>query len=117
MAYGIAETIYGVLLGYPVFTALQILVFNICPVYLFLGLWVGFRYPGTIRKYIRFVAWLAVIYTPLYFIFFKNLHITLKGVVPGTGLDLLGNPGSGSRPLLGLLTIETSLAQFWLPIA
>ena len=51
MVYGIAETIYGVLLGYPLFTALQILVFsNICPVYLFLGIWVGFRDPATCRK-------------------------------------------------------------------
>ena len=116
LSYGFIQVIRGVLIGYPLFTALQILVFNICPVYLFLGLWVGFRYPGTIRKYIRFMAWLAVIYAPLYFIFFKNLHITLKGVVPGTGLDLLGNPGSGSLPLLGLLTIERSLVQFWLPI-
>jgi hypothetical protein len=116
LLYGIAEVIRGILLGYPVMTALEILVFNLCPVYLFLGLWVGFRHPGTIRKYIRFVAWLAVIYTPLYFIFFKNLHITLTGMLPGSGLDLLSNPGSGSLTLLGLLTVETSLVQFWLPI-
>ncbi|MGB8539358.1 MAG: hypothetical protein WCD57_23245 [Acidobacteriaceae bacterium] len=116
LLYGIAQVIRGVLLGYEPMIALQILVFNLCPVYLFLGLWVGFRHPGIIRKYIRFLAWLAVIYTPLYFIFFQNLHISLNGIVPGSGLDLLSSPGSGSFVLLGLLTLETSLAQFWLPI-
>ena len=72
LLYGIAEVIRGILLGYSVMTALQILVFNLCPVYLFLGLWIGFRHPGFIRKYIRFLAWLAVIYAPLYFIFLRT---------------------------------------------
>ncbi len=50
LLYGFAQVIYGTLIGHPLFTALQILVFNLCPVYLFLGLWVGFRHPGIIRK-------------------------------------------------------------------
>ena len=75
LLYGIAQVIYGVsFLGHSLFTALQILVFNLGPVYLFLGIWVGFRHPGTIRKYIRFLAWWLVIYTPLYFIFLQNLN-------------------------------------------
>jgi hypothetical protein len=116
LLYGIAQVIRGFLIGYAPMTTLQILVFNLCPVYLFLGLWIGFRHPGLIRKYVRFVAWLAVVYTPLYFIFFKNLHITMSGIVPGSGLELLSNPGSGSLTLLSLLAIERSLAQFWLPV-
>jgi hypothetical protein len=116
LLYGFAETIYGVLLGYSLFTALQILVFNLCPIYLFLGLWAGFRHPGIIRKYFRFLAWYTVIYVPLYLLFFKNLKLSLTGILPGTNLDILGDPGSGSVVLLGLLTLERSLAPFWLPI-
>ena len=116
LAYGFAQVIYGVLQGYPLFTALQILVFNLCPVYLFLGIWVGMRHPGTVRKYIRFMALCIVIYTPIYFLFLRKANITLNGVLPGTGLDLLPNPGSGTMPLLGLLTLEPYLAPFWLPI-
>jgi hypothetical protein len=116
LLYGVAQVIRGLLLGYAPMTTLQILVFNLCPVYLFLGLWIGFHHPGVIRKYVRFLAWLAVIYTPIYFIFLKNVHITMSGIVPGSGLELLSNPGSGSMTLLGLLTLERSLAQFWLPI-
>jgi hypothetical protein len=116
LLYGITQVIRGLLIGYAPMTTLQILVFNLCPVYLFLGLWIGFRHTGLIRKYIRFMAWLAVVYTPLYFIFFKNLNISLSGIVPGTGLELLDSPGSGSLTLLNLLCLERSLAQFWLPI-
>jgi hypothetical protein len=116
MTYGIAQVIHGVLLGYSVFTALQILVFNICPFYLFLGIWVGYRHPGTVRKYIRFMAWLTLIYTPIYFLFLSKLKFTLTGVLPGTGLDILATAGSGTVPLLGLLTMEPYLATFWLPI-
>jgi hypothetical protein len=114
--YGVAQVIRGLLIGYPPMTTLQILVFNLCPVYMFLGLWIGFRHTGILRKYVRFLAWLAVIYTPLYFIFFKNLHISLSGILPGTGMELLGNPGSGSLTLLNLLCLERTLAPFWLPI-
>jgi hypothetical protein len=116
LLYGFAQVIYGTLIGNPLFTALEILVFNLCPVYLFLGIWVGFRHPATIQKFIRFSAWLAVIYTPVYFIFLKNLNLTLTGILPGSGLDILSSPGSGSMTLLGLLTLERSLAQFWIPI-
>jgi hypothetical protein len=116
LLYGIAQVIRGFLIGYTPITTLQILVFNLCPVYLFLGLRIGFRHTGILRKYVRFLAWFAVIYTPLYFIFFKNLNISLTGIVPGSGLDILGNPGSGSLTLLSLLTLERSLAQFWVPI-
>jgi hypothetical protein len=117
LLYGIAEVIYGVSSqGYPLFTASQILIFNICPVYLFLGIWVGKRHPGIVRKYIRYMAWLTVIYAPIWFIFLKHLNLTLTGVLPGTGLEVLADPGSGSLTLMGLLALERTLAPFWLPI-
>jgi O-Antigen ligase len=117
LVYGVAQAIYGIVFqGFPVFTTLQILVFNICPVFLFLGIWVGIRHPDMVRTYIRFLAWFTVIYAPLYFLFFRNLNLTLTGILPGTGLDLLSNPGSGTLALLGLLTLEPNLARFWLPI-
>jgi len=117
LLYGIGQVIYGVsFIGHPLVTARQILVFNVCPIYLFPGIWVGTRHPGTIRKYIRFLIWWTVIYTPFYFLFFQHLNLTLTGILPGSGLDLLSNPGSGTLPLLGLLTLEPHLARFWFPI-
>src|ERR1700739_202555 len=74
LLYGIAQVIYGVsFLGYSLFTALQILVFNVCPIYMFLGIWVAIRHPGAVRSYIRFMAWWMVIYTPIYFLFLQHL--------------------------------------------
>ncbi len=117
LLYGVAQVIYGVyFLGHSLFTALQILVFNLGPVYLFLGIYVAVRHPGAVRAYIRFMAWWMVIYTPIYFLFLQHLNLNLTGLLPGTGLDILGNPGSGTLPLLGLLTLEPHLARFWLPI-
>jgi O-Antigen ligase len=116
LVYGVAQVIYGVLSGYPLVTALEVLIFNICPIYVFLGIWVGTRDSGLIRRYIRYTAWFAVIYTPLYFLFFSKLHLSLSGILPGTSLDLLSSPGSGSGTLLGLLAYEPTLAPFWLPV-
>jgi hypothetical protein len=117
LIYGVAQTIYGVsFLDHSLFTALQILVFNLGPLYLFLGIWVGVHHPGGLRTYIRVLSWWMVIYTPIYFLFLTHLNLTLTGLLPGTGLDVLGNPGSGTLPLLGLLTMEPQIARFWLPI-
>ncbi len=114
LIYGFGQLIYGILLGYSVLTAFQILLFNICPVYLFLGIWVGFRHPGMVRAYIRYMAWYAVIYTPLYFLFLSKLSIATGD--SDSGYAILGNPGSGSILLLGLLAYEPNLLKFWVPV-
>src|ERR1700729_1728849 len=43
LAYGIFEVIRGILLGFTPLIATENLVFNIYPIYLFLGLWLGCR--------------------------------------------------------------------------
>jgi hypothetical protein len=116
LLYGFGQVIYGYLSGYALLTTLQILIFNICPVYLFLGIWVGARHPGVVRRYIRFLAVFMVVYSPLYFLFFNKLHLSLSGLLPGNNLEVLGNPGSGSEVLVGLIAYEPNLARFWLPI-
>lgn len=117
LIYGFAQLIYGILLGYPVKTAFLILVFNICPVYLFLGVWVGFRHPHLVRKFIRFMAWYVAIYTPVYFLFLSKLSMAGGGGGPADDSHpIFGNPGSGSVVILGLLAYEPTLVQFWLPI-
>jgi hypothetical protein len=112
LLYGFGQLIYGILLGYRVQTAFQILIFNINPVYMFLGIWVGYLHPGIVRTYIRYCAWYTVIYTPVYFLFLSKLK---SGDQDGN-LSSLGGPGTGSVLLLGLLAYEPDLAKFWLPI-
>jgi hypothetical protein len=114
LIYGFGQLIYGILLGHPVKTAFQILIFNICPVYLFLGIWVGLRHPSLVRKYTRYMAWYVTAYAPLYFLFLHKLGTAWtrsdSGYVP------FGSPGSGSVTLLGLLMYEPALVEFLLPI-
>jgi hypothetical protein len=114
LIYGFGQVVYGILLGYKVLTAFEILLFNICPVYLFLGIWVGFRHPEIVRKYIRFMAWYVVIYTPLYYLFLNKLSIAASD--SDSGYAIIGNPGTGSIILLGLLAYEPNLVRFLVPI-
>jgi hypothetical protein len=110
--YGICEVVYGILSGNKAATAFKILAFNLCPLYLFLGIWAGTRRPELMRRFIRFSAWFSVIYTSIYFLVLHNVKI----VVPGTDIELFSRPGSGSDVLLGLLCFEPKLYRFWLPI-
>jgi hypothetical protein len=114
LLYGFGQVIYGVLLGYSRVTAFQILLFDIYPVYLFLGIWAGFRHPGIVRAYVRWMAWYTAIYTPLYYLFLSKLSIA-AGNSDSTHA-IIGNPGTGSVLLLGLLAFEPYLLRFWLPI-
>ncbi len=112
LMYGIAEVVYGILSGNDALTAIQILVFNLYPLYVFLGIWAGMARPDLLRKYIRICAWFTAIYGPLNMAFLKNVQI----MIPGSDVPILGPPGSGSGALLGLLCLEPNPAQFWFPI-
>ena len=115
LLYGVTQTVVGLFRGYVVVTTFQILVFNLCPVYVFLGLYVGMRNPSMIRKYIRYSAWFAVVYTPLYFLVLRKLNLAVTGL-PGNDMTILGNSGTGSGTLIGLMAYEPYLAKFWLPL-
>jgi hypothetical protein len=114
LIYGFGQVIYGHLQGHSTLTAFQILLFNIYPVYLFLGIWVGFRHPGMVRAYIKWMAWYIAFYTPLYYVFLNKLSIAAGS--SDNGYAILGNPGTGSILLLGLLAFEPNLLKFWVPI-
>jgi hypothetical protein len=110
--YGFGQVIYGILQGHSILVAFQILLFNIYPVYLFLGIWVGFRHPGMVRAYIRWMAWYIAFYTPLYYLFLNKLSIASDH----GSYALIGYPGTGSVLLLGLLAFESNLFEFCVPI-
>lgn len=109
--YGIAGVIYGVMAGNQLVTAIQVLMFNICPWFLFLGIAAGMKRPFIVRDYIRFMAWFQAISTPLYYLIFR--HITLH---IGDGETNLFQPGSGALVIIGLLCYEKSLSRFWFPL-
>ncbi len=111
--FGIIEVVYGVLSGNSPLTAIQILVFNLYPLYVFLGIWAGMHWPGMLQKYIRVSAWWTATYGPLCLVALKNVTV----MIPGSDVPILGPPGSGSGALFGLLCLEANPSRFWFPIA
>ena len=111
--YGVAELIYGLLLGYNPATVLETAVFSLCPWYLFLGMWAGIARPELVRNYIRFFAWYYAVCTTLYFLFLRHVSLT----IPGTDIGAFGPPASGSLFIIGLLCFEQKLSSYWFPIA
>ena len=111
--YGVIEVARGFMAEYDTVTALQNLVFNLYPCYLFLGLWAGLKRPDFLQKYIRITAWIAATYGLLYLFALQNIKLT----IPGTDVDLLPQAGGGALQILGLLSFEQRPSRFWFPIA
>jgi hypothetical protein len=105
--YGICGTVYGILSGYDPITALQVLVFNFCPLYFILGIWAGARRPGFLQGFIKFTFWYGTVYTFLYFLVLRNQL--------GND-DAVGHPGSGMITFLAPFCFGFKLSVFWLPI-
>ena len=105
LIYGIFGVGYGVLSGYSLVTALQVLSYNLYPFYLFLGIWGGVQDPNFVRKYIRFFAWFGTAFIPIDFILKNRAEILFHSVV-----------GTGFGVLLGIFAFEQRLGRYWLPI-
>jgi hypothetical protein len=111
--YGAFEVLYGVHSGYRVLPALEELVFNIYPVYFFLGLWIGTNHPTLLQKLVRTWAWMLTIYGPLYVLVLDNITLTM----PGTdNARIFSQAGGGGGLILSLLALERKPLRFWLPM-
>ncbi len=111
--YGLTEVLYGLNVGYPLLTALQNLVFNLYPVYLFLGLWVGSAHPTLLQKIIRWGAWTLALYGPAYLLWLHKIKLFAPGT---TDVPLFPQAGGGGLILLSLLAFERRPGRWWLPM-
>ncbi len=111
LGYGIVEVVRGISVGYSPLVAIQNLVFNVYPLYIFLGIWTGKRYPGLMLKMIRIIAWFTCFYGPAYLVFLHNLPWRM----PGSEVSMFSQVG-GSLVLVGLFCLEPNLAKYWLPL-
>lgn len=110
LAYGLFQVIRGISLGYPPLTAVQNLVFNYYPLYLFLGLWVGVRMPTYLPRFVHLLAWCNGIYGVTYLVLLNSL----PWIIPGSPeVRLFGQPGGSAVALLGLLIFEHRLVRVW----
>lgn len=111
--YGLFQVIRGIYAGYPAVVALENLVFNVYPLYFFLGLWVGAENPDLYRRVVRCWAWYLAIYGPVYLLFLQNNHLTMPGA---SDVPIFGQPGGGGLIILLLLALEPRPGRFWFPI-
>src|ERR1700761_477978 len=103
IAYGVFQVIRGVLLGFSPLYALQNLVFNVYPLFFFLGLWVGARRPELLLRYVQVFAVCLAIYAPLYTIVLHNVFIVMPG---SEGVPIFGQTGGGGLVILGLICLD-----------
>ncbi|MER3523037.1 MAG: hypothetical protein C4326_02975 [Ignavibacteria bacterium] len=110
-SYGILQAMRGVLLlGHELIIVLQNFVFNVYPLYLFLGLWVGQARPALLRNVVRWLAWANGIYGTLYVLLLNRLDVTLPWA---PDITLFGQPGGSALALLGLLSLESRPVRVW----
>ena len=102
------------LLGFSPITALQNLVFNIYPLFFFLGLWLGARRPELLLRYIQTFAVLLSIYAPLYLLVLHNINIVMPG---SDGVTVFGQAGGGGLVILSLFCLEPKPARWWPALA
>jgi hypothetical protein len=113
LLYGIVEVIRGILEGFSPLTALQNLVFNVYPLYLFIGVWLGRRHPDFLLRYIQIFAWALCIYGPAYLFSLHSLIVPMPGSVD---VNVFGQPSGGGFIILGLLCLDPKPSRFWLPM-
>jgi hypothetical protein len=110
ISYGIFQVIRGVLSGFSPMIAVENLVFNIYPLYLFLGLWLGKRNPGLLLKIVQVFAICFCIYAPLYFLFLDKVAIMMPG---SDGVNVFGQANGGGFILLSLLCLDPKPSRWW----
>jgi hypothetical protein len=110
ISYGIFQVIRGVLSGFSPIIAVENLVFNVYPLYLFLGLWLGKRRPDLLLRFVQIFAICFCIYAPLYFLFLDNIRILMPG---SDGVTVFGQANGGGFIILSLLCLDPKPSRWW----
>jgi hypothetical protein len=110
LMYGVFEALRGISLGYSVLVALQNLVFNIYPVYFFIGLWVA-RDSEFLPRLVRIQLWIIAIYGPAYVLFLNQIPT----VLPSSNVPIFAYNGA-LLGILGAICFERNLARVCLPL-
>ena len=107
--YGGFEILYGLSREYSPIYALENFVFNVYPLYIFLGIWMGAEYPTLLKKIFRGLAWILAFYGPAYFLFLDKITWTM----PGSETPVFSQAGGGGMIILSLLAFESRPKRFW----
>jgi hypothetical protein len=111
--YGLFQVLFGLRKGHDLLYTLQNLAFNVYPLYLFLGLAVGLRYPSLLRKAIWWLAWFNGIYGVLYVLILDRIDLFLPWA---PDVYLFSRPFGSFVALMGLVAFEPRLHRSWFPL-
>ncbi len=113
LAYGLVLAARGIVDGYDRVQAVQNLVFNIYPFYIFFGLWLGLRDRGFLSRFVMILAWANALYGIVYISYLNGLNI----VIPNTpGVYLFNTPQGQMVAILGLISFHKDIRRTWLPL-
>lgn len=115
LGYGIVALLRGIVAGYSPFTTLQNLVFNVYPLYIFIGLWVGRLYPNYLGKFFMPLAWLNGAYGLIYLVVLDPMASS-DFPLGDDQIEVFGQPAGSALSILGLLCFETRLRRASLPL-
>jgi hypothetical protein len=114
LIYGMLGCMATVFAGSSPVVAGEIYAFNVYPLYLFPGVWVGAMYPHALPKLMRALAWCHGIYGLAFIVVAAPLGLTQNPEEPLT-VGIFGHPGGTPIVLLGLLVFERSLRSGFIP--
>jgi hypothetical protein len=118
LSYGVIQVLRGMTLGYSSVTAFQVLVFNIYPLYIFIGLYLSSRYSAYLGKFLRLLAWCNGIYGITYIAIlnpmFRDAYIASDQT--GEQVALFGQPSGSALAILGLICFESKLRKVVVPL-
>jgi hypothetical protein len=112
LLYGVVEIFRGAYAGYSVMNAIQSFVFNYYPLYLLLGIWMGERDRGFLRRVIIACAWVSGIYGVLYIGYLSRIQIFIPGS-QGAAVTVFGQPWGSMVALLGLTSLGFDFRRTW----
>jgi hypothetical protein len=110
ISYGIFQVIRGVLLGFSPLTAIENLVFNVYPLYFFLGLWLGKRRPELLLRFVQIFAICFCIYAPAYLLWLNKVYVMMPG---SDGVSVFGQALGGGFIILSLLCLDPKPGRWW----
>jgi hypothetical protein len=114
LAYGFVLVMRGIALEYPVLSTFQSFVFNVYPLYFFVGIWIGRRYPGFLSRLMPTLAWCTGLYGTAYILYLNKIHVLMPGT---TNVPIFAQPIGTSVAILGLLCFPQRPLNFWIPVA
>jgi hypothetical protein len=109
LLYGLFELVRGIVGERSPITAIQSFVFHLYPLYIFIGVWTATRRPDLLARVIPVVAWLHGLYGIIYMTVLGNLWIAL----PGTDVNLIGQPNGTVAVVIGLLCLPRLRMSDW----